>query len=191
MNVLGREVPIKLRVNLYITDDAWEGLKQMGYDQGYIRGVALGDRPRGMSAFVGMLAMVKWADSRPAYMRNTGQWMTGAGRVHQRCLVLSRECLADLGLLALEHAIYPFRSQLVVANGYRREAQIPVLHALGAAPRGSNSVVALAGPVLEAIGLRFLAPAYKLPNAPPNLYQKTSDRYSRRERRRQLRRTLM
>lgn len=176
---------------MYTTADAWEGLKQMGYDQGYVRGIKKDDQARGMSAFIMMLCMQKWEDGRPEYLRGTGQWMTGVERVHQRCLVLSLACLADLGLIALEHAIYPFRSQLPIANGYRRDATPPVLHAPGAAPRGSSSVLALAGPVLEAIGLGYLTPVHRLPQAPPNLYQSPSQRYARRNYERSRRTTVL
>jgi hypothetical protein len=180
-----------MKINLYVSDDGWEGLKQMAYEQGYVRGVKQDDRPRGMSPFVGMLAMVRWRDNRPEYMKGTSQWMTGLQKVRQRCLELPAAALADLGLIALEHEIYPYRTQLAVANGYRREANPPVLHALGSAPRGSVSVTALAGPVLDAIGLRYLVPAVRLPHAPPNLYQGPSRRYNIRERRRAEKRTVM
>lgn len=163
----------------------------MGYEKGYIRGTKQDDRPRGMSHFVSMLAMLKWRDARPESMRGTGQWMTGLQRVKQRCLILPPASLADLGLTALEHGIYPYRSQLPIVNGYRREGTLPTLHGVGVTPRGSTSVAGLAGPVLDAIGLGYLRAAGTVPQAPPNLYQGPSTRYSARERARANRRTVL
>lgn len=180
-----------MKINVYISDDGWEGLKQLGYEKGYIRGASADDRPRGMSHFVGMLATHKWKDARPEWMQGTGQWMSGTQRAKQRCLYLSAAAIADLGLTALEHAIYPYRSQLPVVNGYKRDADLPQLHGVGEAPRGAASIAGLAGPVLDAIGLRHLQPVVTLPQAPPNLYQAPSVRYKVRDARRRAKHTVM
>jgi hypothetical protein len=180
-----------MKCNLYMSDQGWEGLKQLAYETGYVRGVKQDDRPRGMSAFITALSHVEFKDTRPEYMQGTGQWMTGLERVRQRCLVLAPTVLAALGYAALAHEIYPYRMQLPVANGFRRHATLPVLHAVGGTPRGSVSVLALVGPLLDAIGTGHLSPVATLPQAPPSLYQRPSQRYKRRERIRRNNRTLM
>lgn len=179
-----------MKLNLFISDDAWEGLKQKAFETNYIRGIARDDRPRGMSAFIGMICMLQYQDARPEYMRGTGQWITGIDTLRQRCLELDGGTVSDLGLLALQHGIYTYKSQLPVANGFRREAVPPLLHAPGATPRGGSSVVALAGPVLDAIGLGYLAPVAPFPQAPPNLYQGPSQRYTARESKRRRGRSM-
>lgn len=172
-----------MKVNLYMSEPGWEGLKQRAYDTHYVRAVSRADRPRGVSAFISAICLLKYVDTRPEYLRDTGQWITGVDGLKQRCLELSGPTMADLGLIALEHSIYTFKSQLPVANGYRQHAKVPVLHAPGATPRGGTSVLALAGPVLEAIGLGYLTPVGPFPMAPPNLYQGPSRRYTMRQRR--------
>lgn len=180
-----------IKINVYMSDDGWEGLKQMAYDKGYVRGSSPGDRPRGISHFISMLSMLKWRDARPDVMQGTGQWMTGLQRARQRCLQLPLATIGDLGLIALEHGIYPYRSQIPVVNGYRREGVLPVLHGVGDTPRGGTSVAGLAGPVLDAIGLGHLRPAGTVPQAPPNLFQGPSTRYAARSWRAGWRRSVM
>lgn len=179
------------KINLYVTDPAWDALKQLGYTYRYVRGVSQDDRPRGMSAFVTMLSRQTYTDTRPEYMQETGQWMTGVDPARQRCLDLDPEVLADLGYIALEHGIYPYKSQLPVANGYRRLATPPALYPVGATPRGKTSILGLAGPVLDAIGIRHLTPTRSLPMAPADMYQTPSKRYERRARKRRDERSLM
>lgn len=169
-----------MRVNVLVSDDAWEGLKQRAYESRYVRGISRDDRPRGMSAFISVICMLKYHDARPEYMRGTGQWISGVDTLRQRCLEVTAGTVSDLGLIALEHGIYTYKSQLPVANGFRRDATIPLLHAPGKTPRGAASVLALVGPVLDAIGLGYLAPEISFPQAPPSLYQGPSRRYTQR-----------
>lgn len=177
-------VPGKRKLNVFVSDTAWANLIQMGHTCGYVRGGAAEDRPRGISAFVSSLGWQVFEDGRPEYMRGTGQWCAGVEPFRQRCLHLRPEAIRDLGLLALEWEVYPFKTQRSVLNGWRREMPLPVLHGAGATPNGSTSVLALVGPFLEAVGLGYLSPIVPLAHAPPSLYQGPSKREVHRRRKR-------
>lgn len=179
------------RRGVYVSDAAWEGLKQMAYECGYVRGGAPTDRPRGLSHFVAMLSWQKYKDTRPDYLLETGQWVTGLEYFKQRCLEIKSVDLASLGFLALEHGIYPYRSQMPVANGFRRHAKVPKVYAIGATPLGASSVAALVGPVLDAIGVGHLTPVVRLPQAPPDLYAHPSKRFKHRKRKADSEQTMM
>lgn len=180
-----------MRCNVYVSDTAWEALKQLAYDCGYVRGVGLGDRPRGMSHFITMLSWQVFKDTRPEYLLDTGQWMTGMEKVAQRGLELAPGVISDLGHTALLHGIYPFRSQAPVANGFKRDARPPKLYTPGSTPRGGTSVIGLVGPVLDAIGVGHLTSVRALSHAPPNLYSGPSKRYAKRRYKEGQNRTLM
>lgn len=179
------------RRGVFVSDAAWEGLIQMAYDCSFVRGKGADDRPRGLSAFVGMLSWQVYKDTRPEYLVGTGQWVTGLEHFKQRCLELPAGVIAALGFIALEHGIYPFRQQLPVANGFRKAARVPILYPIGATPQGSTGVTALIGPVLDAIGVGHLSPVVKLPQAPPDLYALPSKRYKARQQSAKAKRAVM
>lgn len=178
-----------MRVTLHISDHAYESLVQMAYEMGYVRGVRPGDRPRGLSLFVDALARYKWEDARPDYVQGTDQWHTGLEPLKERGLSLLRATVVDLGNMALDFRIFPFKTQAPVINGFRREATPPVLRAPGS-PLGTTTIKALVAPVLEAIGLGWLRPVDGLVHAPPDLYARPTRRYQQREAKRTIARTL-
>lgn len=171
-----------MKVAAHVSDDAYAALIQLAYQQGYVRGVGPLDKPRGLSMFVGVLAMCEWRDTRPSYLIGTGQWHRGTEWLKERCLQLAPATIADIGTLALNLGIFPYKTQAPVVNGFRREATVPVLYQIGATPLGKTSVKALVGPVLEAIGLGYLTLEGSLRHAPPDLYQGPSRREALRQR---------
>lgn len=177
---------LNLKTNVSISDTAYAGLAQQAYELGYVRGAGPDNRPRGLSAYVTMLATRQWADARPEPLRGTGQWHPGLEPLKERCLYLTPHTVATLGHVALDLGIFPYKSQLPVVNGWRREATPPVLWPAGATPPGRTSVKALAGPVLEAIGHGWLQPIQPLLAAPPDLYQGPSRAKQRRSAQRAL-----
>lgn len=178
-----------MRIVAPVSDGAYDALIHMAYEMGYVRGVQAGDRPRGLSAFVDTLPRHAWEDARPAHLRDTDQWCTGLEPLKERGFTLLRSTVVDLGNMALDRSIFPFKTQMPVINGFKRVTDPPVLRAPGA-PLGTTTIKALVAPVLEAIGLGWLRPRDGLTHAPPDLYSRPTRRYQKREAARMIARTV-
>lgn len=178
-----------IKTSVHVSDEAYARLIEMAFEQGYVRGKRSFERPHGLSAFVSTLGTLEWLDARPTAYADTGLWHTGMSTRRERCLHLSQHAIADIGHLALQFGIFPFKTQAPVANGFRKNATIPILYQIGSTPLGHTSIKALVGPVLEAIGLGWLIPLGALPHAPLDLYKQPSRADERRSRIRALARS--
>lgn len=152
------ELPERIKVNLQLSEAAWEWLRQTAESLGYVRAPK---RPAGMYRFLDMLATLDYADARPDFMRDTDQWYN-RDVLRQRCTTLSRDSLDALEALGRARGIYPFTAQIRVAEGRQT-------HIKGVSPL--HSPVAWASPIFEAIGLRYLVPVSDIPAIPPGTWK--------------------
>lgn len=148
--------------NIRISDRAWEGIKELAWQYGY-HDPRL--QMRATTSLFNACAKVNilWQDKRPSYASDSDIladqfklariWNNGEQR---RQMCLGHIPIQYLITLAHTHQIKPLSAQLAMMRG--TNLTIPK------AP-GTASHYAVAGAVLEAIGLRWLAPITVIPTS--------------------------
>lgn len=154
---------LRFDYKLYITDEAFDWHVQTANALGYVRGELTA---HGVGKFFDTLAKLPYMDNRHPGMQSTDQWSSGLMPARRRMVSVSVESMIRFGLIAREFSIPTLRSQNPIRTGYY--PKVPNEFAYLAPD------ILLISPVLEAIGLRWLAPVVVIPRASPALYAQKS-----------------
>jgi hypothetical protein len=152
---------------LYISDIAYERLRQNAHELDYVR--VSGVVARGINHYFAALAELEYQDIRPEYMRHTHQWSTGVNYPRQRTIKMLDRTVVQFAVIALVHGIAGYNSQNPIIDGIRTESLMS----------SYDNLTVLPGPVLEAIGLNWLRPVLPCPSAPPHLHRMSESDHRR------------
>lgn len=158
LQALSAATPHSLEQSIYLTDEAWEWLKQTGHAYKYMRAAK---NARNVNVFIAALSTLSYTDTRPLNLADTDQWWKGYNMPRRRGILVPDDVAQRFKALADLHGIAPRRSQKAIVYGLRaRVGEYPDTY-------GPNAYVAA---VVEAIGLRWLTPAEPIPAPPRRLW---------------------
>lgn len=144
--------PVSTYISLSVTTEAWIWITQTAGRLGYLQS-RLSLNAYGISRFICDLASYEFEDAREDFLLETDQWYSCTDMPINHLVHMPEKVRETYLQIANEFGIAPYSLQQAVVNGYY--ARIPK-HVLIANEFYYGSPARI-GPVLEAIGLRWLS----------------------------------